>query len=105
MRFSLFLVIFFLFNFIFCTIAFFKRGGMLKSDMYIDYREANRVANALATLNCQQDAFTLFDAPPLGVDRLYSFDSLGVATPCINFAYFFLGLVLINEKKKHTLVN
>ncbi|PNX55786.1 ribonuclease H, partial [Trifolium pratense] len=43
------------------------------------YRETNRVADALAALGCQQDAFTLFDAPPLGVDQLCSFDSSGVS--------------------------
>jgi hypothetical protein len=47
------------------------------------YREANRVADALATLGCQQDAFTLFEAPPLEVDQLCSFDSSGVPTPRI----------------------
>jgi ribonuclease HI len=45
------------------------------------YREANRVADALATLGCQQDACNLFEAPPLGVDQLCSFDSSGVTTP------------------------
>jgi ribonuclease HI len=32
------------------------------------YQEANRVADALASMGCQQNEFTLFDAPALGVD-------------------------------------
>jgi hypothetical protein len=44
---------------------------------------SNRVADALASMGCQQYGFTLFDAPSLGVDQLCSFDSSGVATPRI----------------------
>ncbi|CAJ2665985.1 unnamed protein product [Trifolium pratense] len=45
------------------------------------YRETNRVADALASMGCKQDAFTLFDEPPLGMDQLYSYDFSGVSTP------------------------
>jgi hypothetical protein len=58
-----------------CTIS---TSNLFKDKIYL-----HRVADALATLGCQQDAFNLFEAPPLGVDQLCSFDSSGVTTPRI----------------------
>jgi hypothetical protein len=47
------------------------------------YREANRVADALASLGCQLVDISLYDDPPNGIDQLYSLDSSGVTSPCI----------------------
>jgi hypothetical protein len=47
------------------------------------YREANRVADVLASLGCQLVDISLYDDPPNGIDQLCSLDSSGVTTPRI----------------------
>jgi hypothetical protein len=47
------------------------------------YREANKVADALASIGCRSVGCIMFDFPPVGIDQLCLADSLGVTTPRI----------------------
>ncbi|PNX62306.1 ribonuclease H, partial [Trifolium pratense] len=45
------------------------------------YREANKVADALASIGCQSVGCIMFDIPSIGIDQLCLADRLGVTTP------------------------
>jgi hypothetical protein len=43
------------------------------------YREANKVADAIASLRCSIQGFSYFDTPPASLERLCLNDVMGVS--------------------------
>ncbi|PNX55023.1 ribonuclease H [Trifolium pratense] len=49
------------------------------------YRKANKVADAIASLGCEMQGFSYFDAPPTSLEQLCIDDVMGVSTPRVIF--------------------
>lgn len=76
------------------------RGNWIIQIKHI-YREANKCADLLANLGCDQHcSMVVYEQPPVAVLQALNADVLGVSTPrLISVSFFFLGFCALFPKK------